>query len=385
MNRRVAGIAPSETLAITAKSAELRAAGRKVWSFAAGEPDFDTPDAIKAAAWDALKKGQTKYAPVAGVPDLRKAIASKLKNDNGLDYRPDQVVVSNGGKHSLFNIFMTICDAGDEVIIPSPYWLSYPEMVRISGGTPVFVECAEENDYKMTPAQLEAAITPKTRAVIINSPSNPVGCVYSGEELRALADVIAARGIYVVSDEIYENIVYDGTKHVSNRQLSPKIFEKTITVNGFSKAASMTGWRLGYFAGPPEVVKGVTALQSHSTSGPNTFAQFGAIEALKQPPDFTANMVKVFDERRTYLHGKLSSVKGVKCVKPMGAFYIFPNISSFGMTSGDFIAGLLEKEGVAAVPGAPFGADGNIRFSYACSMEDIRAGAEAFERFVKSL
>lgn len=385
LNEKVGAIAPSVTLGIEARAKEMTAGGKKVYSFAAGEPDFDTPAHIKEGATKALLAGQTKYCPVAGVLPLRTIIAEKLKKDNGLSYDPNQIVLSNGAKHSLFNIFMAICRTGDEVILPAPYWLSYPEMVRMAGGIPVFVSCREENDFKMTPAEFEKAITARTKAVVINSPSNPVGNVYSGVELKALAEVAVRHGVYVVSDEIYEKMVYGNTTHVSIGSFSREIFDLTITVNGFSKAYAMTGWRLGYFAAPMAIAKAVNAFQSHSTSGPNTFAQFGAVEALRGPQDCVRDMVKAFAERQAYVYKRMTAIPGVTCVKPMGAFYVLPNISHFGLGSLLFAERLLEQESVAVVPGLPFGSDKHVRLSYACGLDHIREGLDRFERFCKSL
>lgn len=385
ISERVAAIAPSATLAITSRAKQMAADGQEVFSFAAGEPDFDTPKHIKEAAARALESGETKYAPTPGLPALRKAIAEKLKKDNGLTYEPDQIVVSNGGKHSLFNVFMALCREGDEVIIPAPYWLSYPNMVNIAGGVPVFVPCREDNDFKMTPDELESAITDKTKALVINSPSNPIGVVYTCDELQALAELAVAKGLYIVSDEMYEKILYDGMTHASVAGLSPEIFDKTVTANGFSKTYAMTGWRLGYFAAPPEITKAVTAFQSHSTSGANTFAQFGALAALQGGDDCVKKMVAAFTERRAALYDGLLAVDGIRCVKPMGAFYMLPNISSLGLDSVTFAKRLLDTEGVAVVPGAPFGADANVRLSYACSMDNIRGGLERLAKFVSRL
>lgn len=382
LNSRIAAIRPSITLGITSRAKQMAAEGREVFTFAAGEPDFDTPNHIKAAAVKALDQAATKYAPVSGIPALRTAIADKLSKDNGLPYKPSQIVISNGAKHSLFNIFMAICREGDEVIIPAPYWLSYPEMVRVAGGKPVAVDCSVENSLKLTQQGLEGAITNRTKAVIINSPSNPTGVVYNGAELKALAEVAVANNIYIVSDEIYEKLLYDGATHVSPGSISSGIFERTITVNGFSKAYAMTGWRLGYFAGPAEIVAAAGALQSHSTSGANTFAQHGALEALSGPQDCVGEMLAAFAERRSYIYDRLLAIKGVECVKPLGAFYVFPDISTFGMGSIEFAERLLEAEGVAVVPGKPFGADRNVRLSYACSMEQIKDGMDKFEQFV---
>jgi aspartate aminotransferase len=385
LNERVAAIAPSLTLAIDAQAKALALAGEKVCGFGAGEPDFDTPEHIKEAALKALREGKTKYAPNDGVWDLRVAIADKLAAENGLNYTPAQVLVSNGAKHSLFNIFMALCRAGDEVIIPSPFWLSYPEMVRVAGGIPVFVEGAEEDGFKVTPDQLAAAITPRTKAVVFNSPCNPTGMVYTRDELHALADAAARRNLYIVSDEIYEKLVYDGLRSVSVGSLSPEIFQRTITVNGFSKPYAMTGWRLGYFAGPLPIVKAGAALQSHSTSAPNTFAQYGAIAALRGPQDCVARMVAAFDERRQHLLRRLTAIQGIRCVKPSGAFYVFPCIAALGLQSLAFAERLLASQKVAVVPGLPFGADGNVRLSYACSMANIEEGVSRIERFVKAL
>jgi aspartate aminotransferase len=385
LNERVSAIAPSLTLAIDAKAKALMAAGEKVCGFGAGEPDFDTPEHVKEAAAKALREGKTKYAPNDGIMELRVAIADKLASENKLSYKVDQILVSNGAKHSLFNIFMALCREGDEIIIPAPFWLSYPEMVRVAGGKPVFVQGSEAHGLKVTASQVEAAITKRTKAIVLNSPSNPTGMVYAREELRALAEVAVKHNLSIISDEIYERMVYDGVEAVSIGSLSPEIFKRTITVNGFSKPYAMTGWRLGYFAGPIELVKAASALQSHSTSAPNTFAQYGAVAALRGPQDCVAKMVVAFDERRQYLYKRLTALKGITCVKPAGAFYVFPNISAFGLSSVEFSQKLLEQEKMAVVPGLPFGADEHIRLSYACSMANIEAGMSCLERFIKTL
>lgn len=385
INDRISSIAPSVTLGVTSRANAMKADGKKVYSFAAGEPDFDTPDHIKSAAVKALAEGKTKYTPVVGLPQLRSAIVKKLAEENGLSYKPGEVVVSNGAKHSLFNVFAAICRDGDEVIIPSPYWLSYPEMVNIAGGKPVILHGAEKNGFKVTPKDLDRVITSKTKAIVINSPSNPSGIVYTREELKVLAEMVVERGIYIVSDEIYEKTIYDGVKHVSIGSLSSAIFDKTITVNGFSKAYSMTGWRLGYCAGPGEIINAVNALQSHSTSGATTFAQYGGLAALTGSQDCVARMVEAFTERRAYLYDRLMAIDGITCVKPMGAFYMLPNVSGFGLGSVVFAERLLESCGVAVVPGAPFGVDGHVRLSYACGMDTIKDGMDKFEGFVKSL
>jgi len=385
LNDRVSAIAPSLTLAIDAKAKALIAAGEKVCGFGAGEPDFDTPEHVKDAAAKALREGKTKYAPNDGILELRVAIADKLAFENKLSYKIEQIVVSNGAKHSLFNIFMALCREGDEIIIPAPFWLSYPEMVRVAGGKPVFVHGLEAHGLKVTASQVEAAITKRTKAIVLNSPSNPTGMVYAREELRALAEVAVKHNLSIISDEIYERMVYDGVEAVSVGSLSSEIFKRTITVNGFSKPYAMTGWRLGYFAGPMELVKAASALQSHSTSAPNTFAQYGAVAALRGSQDCVTKMVKAFDERRQYLFNRLTAMKGITCVRPAGAFYVFPNISALGLSSIDFAQKLLEQEKMAVVPGLPFGADENIRLSYACSMSNIEEGMMRLERFIKKL
>ena len=385
INARGAAIAPSVTLAVDAKAKALQAAGQKVCGFGAGEPDFDTPDHIKDACLKALKDGKTKYAPNAGLPDLLAAIADKLKTENGIAYGTDQILVSNGAKHSLYNIFMTLLSDGDEVLLPTPYWVSYLEMIRMAGGVPVLVTADESRGLKVSPEQLEAAVTRKTRVLVLNSPSNPTGAVYTEAELRALAAVAVKHKLTIISDEIYERMCYDGVRPFSVASIGPEVHALTVTVNGFSKPYAMTGWRLGYAAGPKAVIQAAAALQSHSTSAPNTFAMYGAVAALRGPQDCVARMVKAFDERRHYLHGRLTAMAGVTCVKPSGAFYVFPNIRSFGLDSLSFAARLLEAEKVAVVPGAAFGADANIRLSYACSMDNIREGMDRLDRFLKTL
>lgn len=385
MNGRVTGIAPSVTLGITSRAREMAARGHRVFSFAAGEPDFDTPRHVKDAAIRALDAGETKYAPIAGLSALQVVIAKKLQRENGITCRPGQVVISNGAKHALFNLFLALLEPGDEVIIPAPYWVSYPEMVRVAGGVSVFVDCPESNEFKMTPTALEGAITPRTKIVVLNSPSNPTGVVYAEAELRALAEVAVIHGLWIVSDEIYEKFVYDGAVHVSPAALSKEIGGRTITVNGFSKSYAMTGWRLGYMVGPTDVVRAVCALQSHSTSGPNTFAQFGALAALEGSSADMEQMVRAFSERRAYLYNRLAAINGVTCVQPQGAFYVLPNVSAYGMDSVTFAEQLMEQEGVAVVPGISFGADSCVRLSYACGMETIREGMDRFEAFVASI
>jgi aspartate aminotransferase len=385
LNARILAIQPSATLAIAALAKQMAAQGHAVCNFSAGEPDFDTPAFIKDACIEALRKGQTKYTPVAGVPALCEAIAAKLKRENGLDYKPSQIVVSCGAKHSLALIFQTLLNPGDEVLIPAPFWLSYPEMIRVAGGQPVFIHASGANDYKITPADVAAAITPRTVAIVINSPCNPTGTMYSPDELRAIGQVAVSRGLTVISDEIYEKMVYEGNRHGSMAAFGPEFYQQTLTVNGFSKAYSMTGWRLGYTAGPEPFMKAMGALQSHCASAPTTFAQVGAVTALAQGDEAIRTMVAAFDARRRRIYALMSAIPGVTCPKPTGAFYIFPDISSFGLDSVSFAKRLLETQHVAVVPGVAFAADGCVRLSYACSMEEIESGMARFAAFCGTL
>lgn len=382
---RVNQVSPSLTLAISAKAKAMKAEGIDVCSFSAGEPDFDTPDHVKAAAKQALDDGKTKYGPAAGEPKLREAIARKLQQDNNLCYGAENVVVTNGGKQSLYNLAQVLLDPGDEVIIPAPYWLSYPEMVKLAEATPVIVPTTVESGYKITPAQLKQAITPKTKLFILNSPSNPTGMVYTPDEIKALAEVVVESKIWVVSDEIYEKILYDGAEHLSIGFASPEAFEHTIISNGFAKAYSMTGWRIGYLAGPTQLIQAVSKLQSHSTSNVCTFAQYGAIAALEGSQDCVETMRQAFAKRRQVMLEALNSIPGIVCPEPQGAFYMFPNIGQLGIKSMDFCTKLLEGEQVAAIPGVAFGADENIRLSYATDMDTIQKGMERLDRFVRSL
>jgi aspartate aminotransferase len=383
--QRATTLTPSLTLAIDAKAKKLKAEGVDVCGFGAGEPDFDTPQHIKDAAAKALAEGFTKYTPSSGIPELRTAIAEKLKTDNGLACKPSQIIVNCGAKHSCYNVVLATCQAGDEVIIPAPYWLSYPEMVKLADAMPVIVPTSEANGFKLTPEQFRDAMTPATKLIILNSPGNPTGAMYSREELRALAEIALEEDILILSDEIYEKITYDNTEHVSLATLSPAIYDLTITVNGFSKAYAMTGWRLGYIAAPEPVAAAIDSIQSHSTSNPTSFAQKGALAALKGDQSSIGEMVKAFAERRAYMYDRLTKIPGVTCVLPMGAFYMLPNISSFGLSSADFCTRLLEQQKVAAVPGIAFGTDAHIRLSYACSMENIQKGLDRIEAFCASL
>ncbi|WP_413171902.1 pyridoxal phosphate-dependent aminotransferase [Anabaena azotica] len=381
---RVSQVTPSITLAIAAKAKAMKAEGIDVCSFSAGEPDFDTPAHIKAAAAKALDEGKTKYGPAAGEPKLREAIARKLKTDNGLDYKAENVLVTNGGKHSLYNLIVALIDPGDEVIIPAPYWLSYPEMVTLVGGKSVIVETDASTGYKITPEQLKKAITPKTKLFILNSPSNPTGMVYTPEEIKALAKVIVDADILVVSDEIYEKILYDGAEHISIGSLGQEIFSRTLISNGFAKGYSMTGWRLGYLAGPVEIIKAASTIQGHSTSNVCTFAQYGAIAALESSQDCVEEMRQAFAKRRQVMFERLNAIPGLSCPKPDGAFYLFPDISKTGLKSLEFCNALLEAHQVAVIPGVAFGADNNIRLSYATDMATIEKGMDRLDKFVRS-
>jgi aspartate aminotransferase len=363
----------------------MKAKGEDICSFSAGEPDFDTPDHIKAAAKKALDEGKTRYGPAAGEPKLREAIATKLQTDNGLHYAAENVIVTNGGKQSLYNAILSLIEEGDEVIIPAPYWLSYPEMVTLAGGTSVIVNTSLENHYKITPEELQAAITPKTKLFVLNSPSNPTGIVYTPEEIEALARVVVENDILVISDEIYEKILYDGAVHRSIGSFGEEIFQRAIISNGFAKAYSMTGWRVGYVAGPVELIKAMTKIQGHSTSNVCTFAQYGAIEALTGSQDCIQIMLDAFTDRRKYILERVRSIPGLNCPTPNGAFYVFINIAETGYLSRDFCKLLLETQKVAAIPGIAFGADDCIRLSYATGMETIEKGLDRLDKFVNSL
>ncbi len=382
-SRRIELIKPSQTLAITDKAKKMKQQGLDVVSFGAGEPDFDTPEFIKEAAITALKKGMTKYSPSSGIAELKKAIILKLDKDNHLKYTPEEIIISNGAKHSLFNAFQVLLNEGDEVIIPSPFWLSYPEMVRLAGGEPVFIDTKESARFKVTAKELESKITPKTKVIVINSPSNPTGIIYDKAELEEIAQIAVKHQLFVISDEIYEKLIYDGKKHASIAALNPQIKELSLTVNGMSKAYSMTGWRLGYLAGPKEIVDKMDNLQSHSTSNPNTFAQYGAVDAIAKGEEEISKMCKVFEKRRNLMAQELSKISKLSYCMPDGAFYFFVNISKTGMTSGVFAEKLLEKNLVAVVPGDVFGSDQHIRLSFATSDENIKKGLSRIGEFLK--
>jgi aspartate aminotransferase len=381
-------IAPSPTLAVDAKAKALKAAGEDVCGFAAGEPDFDTPDFIKDACISALKGGKTKYAPTAGIEELRVALAEHYAADYGLTFKPAQFIVSPGGKFSCYLAILATCSPGDEVLIPAPYWVSYPEMAGLAGAKPRMVLADDRTGFKLTPAQLESAITPKSRLLILNSPSNPTGAVYTRPELEALVAVAVRHNLYILSDEIYEHLLYDGAKHCSPAMFGAEAAERTIIVSGFSKTYAMTGWRLGTLAAPAPIAKAVAELQSQMTSNATTFAQYGALAALREKTRAAAalaGMMTAFDRRRKYLHAELNRIPGVNCLLAQGAFYLFPNIAKFGLSSLDFCNRLLETEKVAAVPGSAFGAEGYLRLSYATSDEIIAKGVGRLAKFCKTL
>ena len=391
LSEKIKAVSPSTTLAIDSKFKEMKAQGIDVVGFGAGEPDFDTPEYIKEAAICAMREGKTKYTPAAGTMELRKAICEKLQRENGLSYEPNQVVVSNGAKHSLVNTFMAILNPGDEVIIPAPFWVSYPEMVKIADGSPVIINTTEENDFKFTAEQFEKAITPKTRALVLNSPSNPTGMVYTEEELRAIADIAVKHEIYVISDEIYEHLIYEGER-VSIASFGEKIKDLTIIINGVSKTYAMTGWRIGYCAAHPEIAKAMSNLQSHATSNPNSIAQAATIAALNGGMDEIEKMKVEFKKRRDHMVERINAIKGVSAKKPQGAFYVMMNISGLkgktfaGVTintSDDLANILLEKAKLALIPGSGFGADDYMRWSYATSMKNIDDGLNRLEAFLK--
>ena len=385
ISKRAASLTPSLTLAIDSKAKQMKAEGQDVIGFGAGEPDFDTPQHIKDAAAQALAAGFTKYTPASGIPELRQAIADKFERENGLTYKPTQIIVSCGGKHSCFNTVFATCEDGDQVIIPAPYWLSYPEMVKLAGATPVVLQTTDQTEFKVTPDQLRAAITPRTRLFILNSPSNPTGSVYTPDEIKALGDICVEKDILIMSDEIYEHLLYDGATHKSVASFSQAHCEHTILVHGFAKAWSMTGWRLGFLAAPEPIAKAINAIQSHSTSNPTSFAQKGAVAALRGPQDHLQKWLAEFTKRRMFAFEKLNSIPGISCVNAKGAFYLFPNISGTGLKSTEFCAKLLEQQKVAAVPGIAFGADDYIRISYATSLENIGKGLDRIEKFVRQL
>jgi aspartate aminotransferase len=382
--KNVAELSPSMTLAITSQAKALKKAGQNVLSFGAGEPDFNTPAHIVEAAVKALHDGQTRYTESAGLIELREALAAKLLVDNGLKYEPSQISVNCGAKHSCYNAILACCNPGDEVIIPAPYWTSYPEMVKLAGATPVIVQTKAENGWKMTADEFEDAMSPMTKMIIINSPGNPTGAVYSKEELRKIAEIAVGEGIVILSDEIYEKLVYGDERHISIASLSNEVAEHTITINGFSKAYAMTGWRLGYTAAPKKIAVAIDNLQSHTTSNPTTFAQFGAIAALTGDQQIVADMRDEFDVRRQFMLSRLGNIKNIKIVEPLGAFYFLVNIKPIDINSISFCEKLLAKHKVAAVPGEAFGEPYTVRFSYATGLDVINEGMDRFEEFCTS-
>ena len=387
--KRVSALTPSTTLAITAKAKEMKDRGIDVIGLGAGEPDFNTPTAIIEEAYAAMMSGQTKYTPSNGLPTLRKAICDKLQKDQGISYSPAEVVVTNGAKHALYTLFQAILDPGNEVIIPTPYWVSYPEQVILAEGVPVFIEGYEHQQFKVTPEQIEAAITENTKAIIINSPSNPTGMIYTEQELREIGEVCLKHDILIVSDEIYEKLVYDGAKHVSIAQLSTELKEQTIIINGVSKSHSMTGWRIGYAVGNKEIINAMTNLASHSTSNPTTMAQIATIKAYEMGDAPVEEMRVAFEDRLNKTYERLITIPGFTCVKPNGAFYLFPNVTEAAKMAGfnnvdDFVTELLEKASVAVIPGSGFGSPENIRLSYATSQEQLDKALERIEQFMKA-
>ena len=382
---RLKKIHPSSTLAITSKARKLKSEGRDIVSFAAGEPDFDTPDFVKDEAIAAIKAGFTKYTPTTGIPELKRLICQKFKKDNSLEYAPEQVIVSNGAKHSIYNALMVLLNPHDEVLIPLPYWVSYPEMVHLCQGAPRFIKTKPEDNFKITLKDLRKHISQKTKVLILNSPSNPTGAIYGRSELEEIAKVCVEENIFVISDEIYEKIIFDGSRHESIGSFNKDIYDLTITVNGLSKSFSMTGWRIGYLGAPADVAGAISNLQDHSTSNPNSIAQKAAVAALSAPDDFTRDLCREFQKRRDYLAERLKKVPKLSFKLPQGAFYIFCDISKTGLDSMSFARRLLEEEYVSVIPGASFGMDDFVRISFATSIEEIRKGMDRIERWVAAL
>ena len=394
LSKKAQAVKPSSTLAITAKAKELKAQGIDVVGFGAGEPDFNTPDNICNAAIEAIKSGFTKYTPASGTVELKEAISKKFKEFNGLDYKPNQIVISNGGKHSLTNVFTCILNPGDEVIIPAPYWLSYPEMVKLADGVPVTILAKKENQYKVTVEELESVFTDKTKAIVLNTPSNPTGMLYTKEELEKIAAFAVEKDIYVVSDEMYENLVYGEQKHISIAGLNDEIYKRTITVSGLAKSYSMTGWRIGYTGSSEEIAKLMGSVQSHATSNPNSIAQKAAVEALNGPQDAVVAMRKEFDERRKYMFERITNMPLVSVIEPKGAFYCFIDVADVVKKSykGEVVKTaarmaeiLIQDYNVAVVPCEDFGVEAHIRLSYAISIEQIKKGLDRIETFIKEL
>ena len=391
VSQRAASVPPSATMAVATRAKEMKAQGLDVLSFSAGEPDFDTPDFIKETAIKAIKEGKTGYTATPGMPELRKAISDKLLKENGLTYAPEQIIVNIGAKHSVYESMQAVLDPGDEVVVPAPYWVTYPETIKLAGATMKVIETSKETSYKMTAGQLKSAITSKTAMVLLNSPNNPGGFCYSPNELREIAQVLEGTDVMVLSDEIYEKLIYGETQFVSFASLSHDAYGRTLTINGLSKAFAMTGWRLGYTAGPLEAIKAMARLQSHMTQNPVTFTQYAAVAALTDTGDTVEKMRIEFEKRGKVMADRLNAIDGFTCIQPQGAFYCFPDVSShYGRTIGgaaikdsmDFAKAMLEQKMVAVVPGAPFGCPNNIRLSFACSLEQIEKGIDRIQEWL---
>ena len=394
ISERVKNINPSQTLAITAQALKMRREGKKVISFAAGEPDFDTPENIRERAIFAIKEGFTHYTTSSGIIELKEAILEKLKKDNEIEYKTSEIIISNGAKQCLFNALLTLCNPGDEVLLPTPCWVSYTEQIKFAGAVPIFINTYQQEGFKLSAAQVEEKISSRTKLIILNSPNNPTGAVYEQEELKKIAQLLIKYNIYCICDEIYEKLVYDNIKHLSMASLSGEIKEKIITINGVSKSYAMTGWRIGYAAGPEEIIKGMSKIQGHSTSNPNSIAQKASVEALNGKQDTIEEMRKAFDERRKYMVKRLNEIEGISCLTPAGAFYAFPNVSKIlekGIeyngkkisNSFDLSNFILKEAEVALIPGSAFEAEGYLRLSYATSMEDIKKGLDRIEKILQ--
>lgn len=394
ISERVKNINPSQTLAITAQALKMKREGKKVISFAAGEPDFDTPENIREEAISAIREGFSHYTASSGIIELKEAVIEKLKKDNRVEYKPSEIIISTGAKQCLFNTILTICDPGDEVLLPTPCWVSYTEQIKFAGAVPIFINTYQEEDFKLSASQVEEKITSRTKLLILNSPNNPTGAVYEPEELKRIAQLLTKYNIYCICDEIYEKLIYDNAKHLSMASLSDEIKEKIITVNGVSKSYAMTGWRIGYAAGPEEIIKGMSKIQGHSTSNPNSIAQKASVEALNGKQDTIEEMRKAFDERRKYMIKRLNEIKGISCLTPAGAFYAFPNVSKIlergieydGKKIGnsfDLANFILKEAEVALIPGSAFEAEGYLRLSYAASLKDIKEGSDRLEKILR--
>lgn len=386
ISSRIQSVSPSLTLAVTNQAKALRAAGEEVYGLAGGEPDCDTPDFIKQAAYTALTEGKTKYTPAAGIPELREAISEKLKTQNEVEYEPKQICVTSGAKQACFNAILSVVEEGDEVIIPAPYWVSYPEMVKMAGGVPVIVETKESNKWKITAGEFEEAMSPRTKMIILNTPGNPTGSVYSKSEIEAVVEVASYEDIVILADEIYEHLVYGEEKHVSVASVNEDAYNLTITVNGFSKSHSMTGWRIGYTAAPIALAEALVKIQSHTTSNATTFAQYGALAALKDPEseEFIDNLRGEYDVRRQFMLARLKTIPNVSVVEPKGAFYFFVNCTELGLKSGNLCDKLLTRYKVAAVPGVAFGHDMGVRLSYCTTLDVLNEGVTRFEEFCRA-